>query len=238
MKAFLLAAGLGTRLKPITDTIPKCLVNICDAPMLSWWIKLFEKHGINEVLINLHHHSEKVISFLNSYQTKVRFELFYEDKLLGSAGTLRENKNFVRNDRHFFICYADNLTNYNLTEFLKFHISKRSLFSMALFRAEKPEEKGIALLNKNNLIIGFEEKPKQPKSNLANAGIYISSTEILDMIPNNEITDIGYHLLPKLIGKMNGWESNDYLIDIGITSDLAKAEVEWKTRLNGDNNDV
>lgn len=233
MKAFLLAAGLGTRLKPLTDSTPKCLVQVSGEPLLSWWIKLFETYGINEVLINLHHLSENVTKFIESHKTKIKFEYYFEEKLLGSGGTLRENKKFVKGEKQFFICYADNLTNYNLSDFLSFHNSTNNQFSMALFRTDTPGAKGIAVLDNNRTVVEFEEKPKLPKSNLANAGLYISSPEILELIPDYEVTDIGFHLLPQLIGKMNGWETNDYLIDIGIVSDLAKAEQEWKYYIKG-----
>jgi len=233
MKAFLLAGGLGTRLKPLTDHTPKCLVNICGKPLLAWWIDLFEEHGIEEVLINLHHLPDQVITFVEACKSNIKFRYFYEDKLLGSAGTLRQNKEFVKNENSFFICYADNLTNYNLTEFLSFHNKKKSLFSMALFRTNQPTTKGIAVLDAKDIVIDFKEKPANPKSNLANAGIYISSREVLEIIPELEVTDIGFHLLPKLIGRMDGWESKDYLIDIGIHLDLAKAEIEWKNLIEG-----
>ena len=228
MKAFLLAAGLGTRLKPLTNDTPKCLVNVCGKPLLAWWIDLFEHHGIYDVLINLHHLSKEVIKYIDTCKSKIKFQYFYEEKLLGSGGTLRENGGFVKNEKSFFICYADNLTNYNLSDFFAFHLEKKSTFSMALFRTDKPSAKGIALLDEDNRVIEFEEKPNYPKSNLANAGIYISSPEILKLIPNEEVTDIGFHLLPSLIGQMSGWESSDYLIDIGTHTDLVRADAEWK----------
>lgn len=235
MKAFLLAAGLGTRLKPITNSIPKCLVDICGKPLLGWWIDLFQKHAINKVLINLHHFSEQVIYFIESYNHNLSIEYFYEERLLGSGGTLRANKDFVKEESSFFICYADNLTNYNLTEFFNFHKSKMSDFSMSLFKTDQPTAKGIALLNSDNVIIDFEEKPKKPKSEMANAGIYISSPRILDFITNDQTTDIGFDLLPKLVGRMTGWKTSDYLIDIGTYKDLEKAKIEWEKILKGNN---
>lgn len=233
-----MAAGLGSRLRPFTNEIPKCLINVCGKPLLAWWIRLFEEHGIKEVLINLHHLPEKVEKFIKTYNTNIEFKLFYEEKLLGSAGTLRENKKFVIGEKRFLICYADNLTNYNLTEFLSFNKNNNYNFSMALFRTDKPSEKGIAILDENNVITEFEEKPKFPKSNLANAGLYISSPEILDLIPEYDVTDIGFHLLPQLVGKMTGWETDDYLIDIGIPTDLERAENEWKNLVGGKHNDI
>lgn len=227
MKAFLLAAGLGTRLRPLTDKTPKCLVEICGKPLLGWWIDLFQIHNVDSILINLHHLPEQVIAFIKTYNSKIQFEYFYEKELLGSGGTLRENKNFVKDESSFFICYADNLTDYNLTKFLNFHKSKESDFSISLFRTDQPTAKGIALLNDNDIIIDFEEKPKIPKSDFANAGIYIATPKILDLIPDYKLTDIGFHLLPKLVGKMTGWKTNDYLIDIGTHQDLRRAETQW-----------
>jgi len=236
-KAFLLAAGLGTRLKPITDKIPKCLVPICGKPLLGWWIDLMERHGIKEVLINLHYLSNQVEEFLNSYSTQIKFHLFYEEKLLGSGGTLRENKNFVKDEKAFFILYADNLTNYNLTLFSDFHEKNKQLLSMALFEARDPKMCGISELDDNNIIINFEEKPKYPKSKLANAGLYIAKPAIIDLIPNMEVTDIGFHLLPKLIGSMAGWKSKNFLMDIGTLENLNKANKDWSKIIKGKSND-
>ncbi len=232
MKAFLLAAGLGTRLKPITDTIPKCLVPICGKPLLGWWIKLFNTHGITEVLINLHHFPEKVKEYVESNSSGIKFHFFFEETLLGSGGTLRENKDFVKNEKEFYILYADNLTNVDLSAFLRFHRLHNNLLSMGLFKTQNPSACGIALVDEQGIITDFEEKPKMPKSSLANAGIFLSSPEILNLIPEHKITDVGFHLIPKLVNKMNGWLINQYLVDIGTHENLRKAEAEWSSLIN------
>jgi len=227
VKAFLLSAGLGTRLRPLTNSIPKCLVPINGKPLLKWWIQLFEMHGVNEVLINLHHLPDQVIQYIKNLNPAIKFTFYFEDKLLGSAGTLRQNKLFVKNEENVLIAYADNLTNYNLTVFHEFHIQKNKPFSMALFNSGTPSSCGIAVLDKEDTIIEFEEKPVNPKSNLANAGIYIAKPEIFNLIPDFECTDIGFHLLPQLVNNMAGWMTKDYLIDIGTIENLRKAEQEW-----------
>ena len=227
MKAFLLAAGLGTRLRPITNSIPKCLVPIAGKPLLEWWFELLELHNVNEVLINLHYFSDRVKEFVESYNGKLKIHLFQEDVLIGSAGTLRANKEFVKGEDFFFVLYADNLTNFNLTKFAEFHKMKKMPFSMALFRTPKPTACGIATLNDNDIVVEFTEKPIEPKSNLANAGVYVATPEVLDMIPQKDLADIGFDLLPQLQGKMAGMEIADYLIDIGTLENLACAEKEW-----------
>ena len=133
------------------------------------------------------------------------------------------------------IAYADNLTDTNLTEFQSFHknicTSHGGILSMALFRANHPEQCGIAALDEDMRITEFTEKPKNPKSNLANAGIYIANRkifDIFDMLPAKSPLDFGNDVLPLLIGKMYGWQDNDYLIDIGTPENYSKAQNEWR----------
>ena len=178
MKAFLLAAGLGTRLRPITETIPKCLVPINDIPLLQYWVDLFEKHNITEVCINLHYLSDQVKTYLENLNSNIKWTMVYEPELLGSGGTIFANRDFINDNEPFFICYADNLTNINLTQMLNFHQEKQSSFTMALFRCNNPKECGIVTIDENNFITSFEEKPEYPQSNLANAGIYLANSEI------------------------------------------------------------
>jgi mannose-1-phosphate guanylyltransferase len=228
MKAFLLAAGLGTRLRPLTNDTPKCLIPINGKPLLAYWIELLEKHGITEVLINLYYLADKVRDFIrNNKSQSITFQFYEEPELLGSGGSLRENKDFVRGEENFFILYADNLTNINLTKLLEYHRLKKQPFTIALNRVEDPSRCGIAKLDENGIVTNFVEKPKNPLSNLANTGVYIAKPEILELLPAKRIVDIGYDLLPKLVGKMAGWETQDYLIDIGTIESLNNAQREW-----------
>lgn len=231
MKAFLLSAGLGSRLRPITDTTPKCLVQIAGHPMLDWWGKLLKENGIREVLVNTHYLHIKVHDYIkdfNERQTGITFTEFYEPSLLGSGGTVRENRAFVKDETDFLICYADNLCNVKLKNLIAFHQEKKGLLTMALFRTERPEQCGIAQIDDSGKIIGFIEKPQFPKSNLANAGIYVVNRKIFDVLPNERYVDFGKDVLPMLVGQMYGLEINDYLIDIGTMSNYKKAKREWK----------
>jgi len=246
MKVFLLAAGLGTRLKPLTNTIPKCMVPISGKPLLHWWFSLFSKHGITDVLINLHYLKEKVIDYVGNLGAKVEglnFELktpplrrgtrefsitlFYEQELLGSAGTIRENADWVRAEDEFLIAYADNLSNANLTKLLQFHRERNPILTMGLFHSDYPQACGIASLNENGLVVDFVEKPQQPKSDLANAGIYVASPSLIDYIPEGKVVDLGHDVLPSLVGKMYGCVIDGYLRDIGTPENYRKAQEEW-----------
>lgn len=233
MKAFLLAAGYGTRLRPITDTLPKCLVPICDKPLLWWWFKLLEKHGVNEVLLNTHYLRNMVVDFIKTYNNsndKLEICEFYEAELLGSGGTVFANKQFVDSEESFIICYADNLTNINITEMLSVHKSHEAILTMALFHTNNPKQCGIAQLDYNKKIIDFVEKPENPEGDLANAGIYIVRKDIFDIISLTDFRDdidLGKDILPLLVNNMYGYEMKDYLLDIGTLENYKKAQGEW-----------
>lgn len=230
MKAFLLAAGLGSRLRPITDTTPKCLVEIAGHPLLDWWAKLFRESGVDKVLINTHYLADivhKYISEFNHENLDIYFQESYESVLMGSAGTVKANTLFIEEQEDFLICYADNLTNMNLHELIRFHKEKNSIFTMALFRTNVPKQCGIVQLNQENRIIEFVEKPEEPKSNLANAGIYVANRKVIDLFPHKTFLDFGKDILPELVGQMYGYEIDDYLIDIGTMKNYQKAQEEW-----------
>lgn len=231
MKAFLLAAGLGTRLRPITNTIPKCLLPIHNRPLLSWWMDLFEQYHIDEVLINTHYLPILVQDYIKSYnklKTGTTLVEFYEDELLGSGGTVLSNKEFICKDEDFLICYADNLTNVNLAKMIDYHKSHKGILTMGLFYTNNPTGCGIAALDTEGRICEFEEKPQQPKSNLANAGIYIVNKAIFDYIPNKPVVDFGKDILPLLVDKMYGYTINEYLLDVGTMANYEKAQREWQ----------
>ncbi len=231
MKAFLLAAGVGARLRPLTDRIPKCLVPVCGRPLLAWWLDLLRAQGVDEVLINTHHLPEPVRDFVRTCPPVPRIHLVHEPVLLGSAGTLRSQAAFVRGESEFFVLYADNLTDYPLADFLAFHRRHGGLLSMALFHTNVPRQCGIAELDADQRIVAFVEKPDVPRSNLANAGLYVASPEILSLIPDVPVADVGFHLLPQLVGRMYGWRPDAFLMDIGTPENLHRAEELWPHRL-------
>lgn len=228
MKAFLLAAGKGNRLKPLTDTIPKCCVPIKGIPMLGIWFKLCKTHGISDVLINLHHLHHKVEDYINNNSFGINITPFYEETLLGSAGTVFANREFVKGEKCFFIIYGDNLTNVNLSKMAEFHVKKGGGFTMGLFRTNTPWACGIAEVDSSDIITSFTEKSVNPSSNLANAGIYVAGEELFNHIPEEEFMDFGFDVLPKLIGKMHGYVINEYFIDIGTIDNYKKANQEWE----------
>ena len=234
MKAFLLAAGSGTRLRPLTYKIPKCLVPINGHPLLYYWLILFEKYGITDVLINMHHLPDLILNYIFKNNFKINIHTVYEQELMGSAGTIRNNFNFVCDDSAFLVCYSDNLTNINLADMIDAHRSNKSILTLGLFQTTNPKQCGIAEIDQNKRVISFVEKPKAPKSNLAGAGIYIANHEIFHYLPEHFPSDIGYDVLPQLVGKMHGYHIDDYFIDIGTMHNYQKACNEFPSLVRHD----
>lgn len=237
MKAFLMAAGKGTRLKPYTDAHPKCLIPIHGKPLLRIWIDLLASHGVTDVLINTHHHSTQVDRFVSKMQpqTTISLHTVYEPELRGSAGTLWDNRDFVADREDFIIAYADNLTNLDLSKLVAaHHRSKTSerIVTMALMHAANPKACGIATLDDQNTIIRFIEKPESPESDLANAGIYIASKAIYEVMKDHAgeetLWDLGHHILPLLGGRMHGFHIEPYYLqDIGTPEAYQMALARW-----------
>lgn len=227
MKAFLLAAGNGTRLRPLTDTIPKCLVPIRGVPMLRIWLEICCRHGIDEVTINLHSHAPAVREFLDSLDTPVSVRIFEEERLLGSAGTLRANREWIGNDSCFWVLYGDVLTTADLSHMMTLHRASGRAATLGLYEVLNPKACGIATLDSADVIREFVEKPASPKGNLAFSGLMIGTPEILDDIPAITPVDIGFHLLPRLTGRMVGHRIEEYLVDIGNPRAYRAAQAGW-----------
>ncbi len=224
-KAFLLAAGLGTRLRPMTNHTPKCLVPIRGRPLCDYWFALCEAHGIREILMNTHYLPEPVRDYVASLRRRVSVRLVHEERLRGSAGTVLDNADFVAGEAAFLIIYADNLSNANLTAFAAYHAKQDAPLTMGLFHTAFPNQCGIATLDGAGRIVEFVEKPKEPKSDLANAGLYAANVSILDEIPRNKpVVDFGHDVLPNYVGRMFGYPLGCYHLDIGNPESYQRAQ--------------
>jgi mannose-1-phosphate guanylyltransferase len=226
VNVLLLAGGLGQRLRPLTDTVPKCLVPIAGRPLLDYWIDRFTEAGLHDVLINTHHLPEPVRRYAERVNETGRVHLreFFEPKLLGSAGTVHANRDLVPAGGECLIVYADNLSNVDLGAMLDSHRAMRADFTMLLFRSPTPERCGIAQLDGGGRIVAFEEKPAKPIGNLANAGIYAMSAAAYHEAADMNRFDLGFDVLPAFAGRMHGWVFDGYHRDIGTLESLRQAE--------------
>ncbi|WP_020417463.1 nucleotidyltransferase family protein [Amycolatopsis sp. ATCC 39116] len=229
MKAFLLAAGLGTRLRPLTDHTPKCLVEIGGRPMLDIWLDALAAAGVDEVLVNLHHLAPLVRRHLAGRDGGPVVHTVEEPELLGSAGTLRANREFVAGEEVFLALNADNLTDFDLRVLVGAHRAGGAIATLSVFRAPDPTQCGILTVD-DGLVTGFVEKPADPPGDLANAGMYAFSPTVLDLI-GPPPRDIGYDLLPALVGRARAVSLGDsWFLDIGTPAALSRAREVWQGR--------
>jgi mannose-1-phosphate guanylyltransferase len=227
MKAFLLAAGHGTRLRPLTDRIPKCLVPIRDVPLLHIWLELCRCYGINDVLINLHSHADLVRDFLSHQDSALRVQVFEEPALLGSAGTLLANRDWINSDELFWIFYADVLTAADLASMLAFHRRHLPVATLGVNAVADPSRCGVVTADALGVVRSFVEKPPNPAGNLVFSGILIGTPAMLDSIPDMPQADIGRDLLPRLAGRMYAYPISEFLVDIGTMENYRWAQEKW-----------
>lgn len=224
----MLAGGLGERLRPLTLSIPKCLVPIDGVPLLAYWLALCARHDVTDVLLNVSQHPDKVRAFLDAWPSAPRVTLVVEDQPCGTAGIVRDRSDFVAGEESFWIFYADNLTDVALDEMRTAHDRHDGLATIGLFRAAVPTAAGIVELDMTGRIVGFEEKPAHPKGNLANAGIYLARTALVDHIPvGPRLVDFGHDVFPPLVGRLHGHVIDQFLMDIGTPAALASAAAAW-----------
>jgi mannose-1-phosphate guanylyltransferase len=230
VKAFLLAAGIGSRLRPITDSVPKCMVLIDDRPMLDIWLDAFDRAGVDEVLVNLHHLPDVVRQHLAMRTGPPAVHTFFEPELLGSAATLTANREWVAGEEFFLACYADNLTDFDLRTLIDAHLAHGAIATLAVFHSERPSAGGVVELDEAGRVIGFTEKPSKPVSDLTNAGIYAFHPSVLDEVNDMPPKDIGYDLLPRLVGRALAVPVEGYFRDIGTIEAYRLAREEWPAR--------
>lgn len=231
-KALLLAAGLGTRLRPLTNTIPKCLIPVDGKPLLDYWFDAISKVAIQDVLINTHHLRHKVQEYLETKRSNTLcITEFYEPTLLGSAGTIHANADWMEDADHCVVIYADNFSDVDLGNLIARHVDSHAEFTMLLFEAPDPTQCGIVELDEQQYVTRFEEKPSKPRSKLANAGIYVMSAALYRDIGNMNAFDLGLDVLPNLVGRIHGLVHPGYHRDVGTYESLAKIEADLGLRV-------
>lgn len=227
MKAVLLAAGYGTRLRPITISQPKCLVNVGGKPLLARWLETLGGLGIGPVLVNLHHLADEVQSYIEQRSDGVSVVTVYESALVGTGGTIRENREFFGQDK-VMVIHADNLCLSNLMLFKKAHDlrPKNTDITMLTFRSDDPAACGIVEVDDDGIVQALHEKVLNPPDNLANGAVYIFESDVIDFIHKQKKTplDLTTDILPAYLTRIFSWPADDVHIDIGTHSNLARAD--------------
>ena len=235
MKAMILAAGLGTRLKPLTDSRPKALVPLAEKPFLFYIIQKLISAGINQIIINIHHFPEAIIDFVEqnkNFGIKIAFSR--EETLLDTGGGLKKASWFFDDSQPFILYNVDVLSGIDLRQMIAYHNQKKSLATLAV-RQRKTSR--YFLFNRENRLVGWQsletgkkemvgEKDQNPQ-NLSFMGIHIISPEIFPLLPDENIFSIikAYLDLANKGHLIIGFRNDeDFWIDLGRKENLKKAE--------------
>jgi mannose-1-phosphate guanylyltransferase len=233
-KAMIMAAGVGSRLDPLTKSTPKPLIPIVNQPVMDLLLKHLGKCGITEVVANTHCMAENIKQrYENSNSTGVKCTCVYEKDLSGTAGGVKKCESFFKNDDSFIVMSGDGLTRANLAKIIQSHIKSDAIATMGLTKVPFEEVKhfGVVVADKNGFVAEFQEKPpvKEAKSNLVNTGIYIFKKEIFDYIPPNIFYDFAKNVFPSLMAdnqKINTFVINEYWSDIGTLDQYRNSTVD------------
>ena len=216
----MLAAGVGSRLDPLTSEIPKPLVPVAGVPVMEHLLSLLKDHGFSEVCANLHYLPEKIEDYFEKKPLEgVELSFHREEKLSGDAGGVKACKSFLKGGT-FIVLSGDLLTDANLTEIVEQHKRKGALASIAIKPVEDVTRFGVAVLKEDGFIAGFQEKPKAEEalSNLISTGIYVLEPEVFDYIPDAGEYGFGRQLFPALVKAglpVLGVKVEDYWSDVG-----------------------
>lgn len=229
MKAILLSAGFGSRLYPITETKPKCLLDIDGEPILGRWLRELDIPAINEIFINTHHLSNQVKDYIQKMELCSKITISHEKVLLGTGKTLKKIAHDSEHD--FLVVHTDNYIECAIADFINFHQKRKrkrkdAVITVMTFDTDKPKSCGIFEFDDSGKVIGFYEKSEEFHGNVANGAVYIFSSKILKLIQgDNEDYDIARDIIPRYLNYVETWHNSGVHIDIGTFEGLAKARL-------------
>lgn len=217
MKAYVLAGGEGTRLKPYTYMVPKPMLLLAGKPILEYVLDNLKRSGITEVILTVSYQHEQIQQYFGDgkkFGMKITYSV--EKERMNTAGSILERKI----DETFAVVMGDHLTNINLKDMVKNHKESGAIATIALYKDSTPLEYGVAQVT-DGQITGFQEKPLL--EHLYNTAIYIFEPEIYDYIKGKE--DFAKHVIPRLISekkKVNAYVFDDVWFDIGRVADYER----------------
>ncbi len=219
MRAMVLAAGLGTRLRPLTYEITKPMVPVLDRPVMEHIVELLGRHGFDEVIANLHYFPDSIREYFGE-----RLQYRVEEELLGTAGGVRGCADFF-GDEPFLVISGDALTDIDLTRFVERHRSSGGVATLAVKKVADTSEYGVVLHDSDGRITGFQEKPapEEALSDLGNCGIYMFEAKIFDYFPARPFVDWANDVFPVLLENdvpFHIHELQEYWNDVGSLAEL------------------
>ena len=231
MRALVLAAGLGTRLRPLTETLPKCLVPIHGVPLLEYWLTLLLSRGIERVLVNTGYLAEQVRVHVARSRWRDGVDLVHETDLLGTGGTVLSNRAFFGGGP-FLDAHGDNLSRFDPAAFIARHRARPAGcdITMMTFDTDSPRSCGIVEQDERGVVTAFHEKVENPPGTRANGAVYLFEPSVLDFLAalNKPVIDLSTEVLPAFLGRICTFHNADYHRDIGTLDSLRRAEEEFR----------
>jgi mannose-1-phosphate guanylyltransferase len=229
MRALLLAAGMGTRLLPLTETVPKCLVPIDGRPLLDYWFDLLFQADIERALINTSYLAGIVSDHIAKSVWRAWIDLAHESELLGTGGTVLANQSWFKRGP-FLVIHADNLTDCDISALVMAHHRRPTgcAITMLTFRTDQPQLCGILELDQNGVVRAFHEKVPNPPGNLANGAVYVFEPDVLDYMANlgKPVIDLSTEVIAAFVGRIFTYEHPGYHRDIGNLASLEQAHTD------------
>lgn len=232
MNVILLAAGLGTRLLPLTAVLPKCLMPIHGRPQLEYWLRALsdaDAAGGADIVVNTHYLPELVREYLAHSPWAGSVRLVHEAELRGTGGTLLANP--FPSGGPVMLVHADNLCGADLRAFMTAHANRApgTVMTMMSFRTDAPKTCGILDLDARGVVRAFHEKVADPPGNLANAAVYIVEPEVTAFIAGlgRPVVDFSTEVIPHFLGRIQSWENGVYHRDIGNVGSFLAAQQEF-----------
>lgn len=224
IKAMVMAAGMGSRLEPITLMLPKPLIPIMNRPIMDIILEQLHSIGVDDVISNTYYLADQIIDRYKNNDLGINFNYIKETELSGTAGGVKKCQFFFDKDKDFIVMSGDVLTTADLQKGLEIHRKTNAIATIGVKQVpfEQVSNFGVVVTDNEGFITGFQEKPSQQeaKSNLINTGIYIFNYKIFDYIPENTFYDFAKNVFPALLKdrEINTFEVSEYWNDVGTIS--------------------
>lgn len=228
MKAVILAAGVGSRLSPLTLFMPKPMAPVVNKPVMEHLVELLARNGIEDIYANLHYLPDQIERYFgDGRRWGVHMTYSLERELLGTAGAVRRMAAYLGDT--FVVMMGDAITDLNLEAVIAFHRERKAQATIVLHHVEDTTGFGVAQIDEAGHIMGFQEKPRPEEaiSRLASMGVYILEPSVLDLIPADQPYDFARQLFPRLLkesGSFYGYEADCYWSDVGSLAEYRRAQ--------------
>lgn len=227
MKAIILSAGKGLRVRELNQEVPKVLLEIMGKPLIVWNIELLKKHGIRDIAVNTHYLANRIKDYLkDGSKFGVKITYSYEKELLGTAGALNNFREFF--DGSFVVIYGDVISQIDLGKLIEFHKNKNASATLVVHKTDHPEDSDVVQINKDKRVIKLIHKPiNKGFGVLGNAALYVLEQRVFDYLPECGRSDFVKDIFKKMLEKREiiyGYKTAEFIKDAGTPDRIKKVE--------------